>query len=184
MIELTAEQIKKAQDYLGHIPGAVPRALANAINRAAESARTEAARKAREIYHVKHKDIISTIKIKKASQDDLTAVVSSSGNLLPLSKFRITPRRPQPKRKKPVIVRVKRGGGGPVKNVFVAKMQSGHIGVFARVGKARLPIQEKYGPSIPQMLGSPTVSAWVEEKAVERLEQRLDHEINRILEGK
>jgi len=185
MIELTAEQIRRAQSYLGHIPGAVPRALVGAINRAAESTRTEASRKVREIYYVKHKDIISTIKIKKASPENLMATVTSSGNLLPLAKFRVTPQRPQPRRKSPVVIRVKRGAeGGSVKNVFVARMRSGHIGVFGRVGKSRLPIQEKYGPSIPQMLGNPTVSVWIEEKAVERLEQRLDHEISRILGGK
>ncbi|MBE3586566.1 MAG: phage tail protein [Thermoanaerobacter sp.] len=184
MIELTVEQMDKAERLLGHIPGAAPKAMANAINRAAEAARTEAARKVRELYYIKHKDVLATMKIYRATPDDLTATVISKGNLIALSKFRITPKQPQPKRKKPVIARVKRGEGGPIKSAFVARMQSGHVGVFIRVGRSRLPIRELYGPSVPQMLGSPNVTEWVEEKAIERLEQRLEYEINRILEGK
>lgn len=183
MIELTAEQIDRAERLLSHIPEAAPKAMANAINRAAETARTEAARKVREKYYIKHGDVISTIRITKASPDNLEASVVSRGSPIALSKFRITPRQPQPRRRAPVIARVTKGGGGPIQGAFVARVGSGHIGVFNRVGPARLPIVQRYGPSVPQMLGSPTVTEWVEQKATEKLNERLDHEINRILEG-
>lgn len=181
MIELTAEQIEKAERALENIPDGVPKVIVRAINRAAESARTEASRKVREKYYVKHSDVISTIKIYKASPADYSATIISKGHVLALPKFRVTPREPEPKRKKSIIVRVKRGGGGPLPGAFVAQMKSGHVGVFKRVGKPRLPIEQKYGPSVPQMLGSPSVSQWIEEKAQETLEKRLDHEINRLL---
>lgn len=184
MIKLKAEQIDKAESLLSDIPGAAPKAMAGAINRAVTSSRTEASRKVREKYYVKHKDVISTIKLYRASSGDLSGMIISRGHLLALTKFRVTPKRPQPKRKSPVKVRVKRGEGGPIKNAFVARMQSGHTGVFARVGKQRLPIQERFGPSVPQMLDSRDVREWVEQKASEILDKRLEHEINRRLEGK
>lgn len=180
MIEFNSSQIERAIAMLSHIPGAAPKAIANAVNRAAETARTEASRKVRELYYIKHGDVISTIIIKKATPSDIAAAVVSRGSPIALTKFRVTPRQP---RRAPVIARVKRGGGGLVASAFVARMGSGHVGVFNRVGTARFPIVQRYGPSVPQMLGSPTVTAWVEQKAKEKLNQRLDHEINRILEG-
>ncbi|MBO8136799.1 MAG: phage tail protein [Desulfotomaculum sp.] len=205
-ISLNQEQIERAERMLSHVPDAIPKAMANAINRAADTAKTEASRKIRKIYYIKHKEVIETIRIYGAKETDLNAVVISKGERRALSKFKITPKKPQPGRRKPVIARVKRGGGGPISYAFVAKVQhhyqpKGHIGVFkrasdntkrvkipVRVGdKIRekkvkeLPIQQLYGPSVPQMMNNPEVKEWVEEKASERLEQRLEHEINRIL---
>jgi len=181
VIELTLEQMERAERVLAKVPGAAPRAMANAINRAAETARTEAARKVRETYYVRHQDVIQTIKIYKATPSDLHAIVISRGHLFPLTKFRVTPRQPQPRRKRPIVVRVKRGAGGTVEKAFVARMPSGHLGVFHRAGKPRLPIIERFGPSVPQMLESEDVRRWVEEKAAERLDDRLEHEIRRFL---
>jgi hypothetical protein len=193
MIELTTAQVEKAQRMLSHLPDAAPEAMARAINRAAEAAKTEAARKVRETYIVRHKDVVDTIKISRASPTHLMARVISTGTVFPLTKFRVTPKEPQPqraaavrwKKARPfkVTARVKRGEGGPIKSAFVARMSSGHVGVFKRVSEARSPIQQLYGPSIPQMLDSKTVSEWVYEKARETMDKRLDHEITRILEA-
>lgn len=182
MIEVTASHIDRAERLLQNIPGAAPKALSNAIFRAAETARTEAARKVRETYYVKHSDVISTIKIHKVGA--LAAKVVSRGHAMSLTSFKVTPGTPQPRRKKSIVVRVKRGGGGPITSAFVGRMKSGHVGVFLRAGKQRTPIEELYGPPIPQMLGNPSVSAWVEEKASSKLDERLEHEIGRFLEGK
>jgi hypothetical protein len=57
----------------------------------------------------------------------------------------------------------KRGGGGrTIPNAFIARMQSGHVGVFQRVAgssgrrgpapnRSQLPIRELFGPSIWQV---------------------------------
>jgi hypothetical protein len=183
VIEVKAEQLEKAQTLLKHIPDAVPKVLSRAINRAAETARTEAARKVREKYYIGYGDVLKTINIRKASESSPQAIVTSRGHAVPLMAFRVTPNQPQ-KRKAPIVVRVKRGGGGPVRGgAFVGRMPSGHLGVFLRAGKRRLPINELFGPPIPEMLGSKDVAEWVEQKAQERLDERLDHEINRELEG-
>ncbi|GAV24804.1 hypothetical protein ciss_07370 [Carboxydothermus islandicus] len=184
MITVSAEQMKRAELLLKGIPKGVEKAVAAALNRAAEGARTVAIKKVRERYYIKAKDVRDTIEIKKATISNPVALIRASGSPIALSKFRITPSAPPAKRrKKPIIARVVRGEGGPIKGAFVARMQSGHIGVFRRIGKERLPITELYGPSVPQMLGHETVTEYVEQIARERLESRLEHEINRILRG-
>lgn len=183
MISLTSNQIERIEKLLGNISDKVPKVIYRAINRAAASAKTEFGRKVREKYYVTQKAVLDTIDVKQAYLTDPTAEVKSSGHNIPLYSFRVTPKDPQPLRKKPVVVRVKRGGGGEVRSAFVAKMKSGHFGVFERAGKRRLPIGELYGPPVPIMMGNPSVIEWVETKAIGVLGNRLDHEITRALEG-
>lgn len=181
MIEVDVGQMENIERLLGHIPGAVPKAVSRAINRAIDSVKTEAARKVRETYYIKNKDIMDTVKVKKSSPSDLMAEFVSRGSAMPVIKFQVNPKKPQPKRKKQIIVRVKRGEGGTIMGAFVAKMRNGRIGVYNRVGRARFPIVERYGPAVPQMLGEDGVREYIESKAQETLEKRLDHEIDRLL---
>lgn len=175
--------MERLENILGNTPRQIPIVAALAINRAAEAARTQAGRSVRETYNVKHKDVISTIKIKKASPNDLHADIRSRGSVLELMKFKVNPTRPQPKRKAPITVSVKKGSSKSIKEGFVAQMSNGHINVFTRVSNKRLPIKGHYGPSIPQMLGNDSVVRFVEDKAEEVLGNRLEHEINRMLGG-
>lgn len=182
MIELDSSQMERAARMLAHIPEGAPKAVSRALNRASVTAKNEMARKAREKYYVKQRDLTTTIKINKAAPDSLTAEVKSEGKAIALSKFKINPSRPQPGRRAPIAARVKRGGGGAIGSGFVARMRSGHIGVFTRAGRRRLPIKERYGPSVPQMLGNEEVMEHAGNKASEMFEKRLDHEIDHILE--
>lgn len=193
MIELSAEQLAKAEAALSHIPGATQKAAAAAINRAAQSAMTAAARSARENYYVKHGDVLKTMKLYKATPTDLAAMVVSRGYALPLTKFRISPNKPNPAKaakarwrkgkSSALVARVRRGEGGPIPGAFVARVKSGHVGVFRRTSKAKYPVEHLYGPAIPQLLSSRTVSEAVEQRASEQLDARLSHEIERLLEG-
>jgi len=185
MITVDAKQLKRAEELLKNIPNGVSKAIVNAINRAAVGARTDAVRKVRDRYFIRAKDVRETIEIEKATYSNQAAIIHAKGSPLALSKFKIRPSKPPKKRrKKPVVARVVRGEkGGAIPGAFVARMQSGHIGVFKRAGKARLPIHELYGPSVPQMLGHKSVITFVEERAQERLEERLEHEIERLLRG-
>lgn len=184
MIEIDAKQLEHAEAVLRHIPGGVEKAIVAALNRSAEGARTAAVKKVRERYYVKAGDVSKTIKIHKASPNNPFVIIRSTGSPMALSKFSITPTKPQPRRKKPIAARVLKSSGKKIiPGAFVAKMDSGHIGVFFRVGRSRLPIQQRYGPSVPQMLGHSSVVTHVEEMAKERLEERLNHEIERLLRG-
>lgn len=184
MIDLTVEQIELAKQMLGHVPGALPKVLTNAINRAAEGARTDAVAQAKTEYTITAGRVRETIQINKASTSNLSAMVISRGRPRALSYYKIRPGKVTKRRPaEGVFAQVKRSGGGTIAKSFVAKMASGHIGVFNRTGSYRFPIVQRYGPSVAQMLESTSVSQYVEAGASRRLGERLDHEINRILRG-
>ena len=111
------------------------------------------------------------------------AVLRAAGRVIPLSKFRIRPSSPTPGRPKPVTATVVKGRGGTIPKAFVARMPAGHVGVYRRRGRPRLPILELYGPSAPQMIGNEEVMRALEEKAQQTLDERMEHEITRLLEG-
>ena len=185
MIRVDAKQLEKAENVLSQIPGAVPKAVARAINRATQNARTNAVKKITNEYTIKRKRVVDTMDIKKASPGKLSAFVLSKGSVIALSYFKTFPGKvPTRRLKNPVFVQVKKSGGGTIKGAFLAEMKSGHIGVFHRAnGNSSMPIQQNYGPSVPQMLESKSVSAFIKEKAQEVLETRLEHEIDVLLRG-
>lgn len=184
MITLRAENIERYEALLRNAPAKANAAAARAINRAAYAARTQAGRSVRETYVIKHKDVISTIKlIKKATPTNLNAEIRSKGSVVKLYNFRVTPKTLQTKKKKITKVGVKKGSNKPISNGFVAKMKSGHINVFTRTSKKRYPIQGHYGPSVPQMVGNESVTRFVEKRANGVLDDRLEHEFKRMLRG-
>ena len=72
-------------------------------------------------------------------------------------------------------------------HAFVAAMKSGHVGIFERTGGSTSSggdaIRELMGSSVPQMLGSQTVTEALTREAMDYFETRLEHEIARILQG-
>lgn len=109
----------------------------------------------------------------------MAAVVRSKGNLIPLDRFKVTPRTVQPKRKKPIKIAVKKNGAKSGGRAFVADING--IKVFKRVNKRRLPINRLFGPSIPQMLDNEEIREKINQEGFDTFNRRLDHEINRIL---
>ena len=47
----------------------------------------------------------------------------------------------------------KSGARSKIQGAFVAKMPTGHVGIFRRKGAAKLPIQEIFGPRISDIVG-------------------------------
>lgn len=70
---------------------------------------------------------------------------------------------------------------------FVARMKSGHTGIFKRTGGVTSDgsdeIMEIMGGSIPQMLGHENVAQRVTDEAYEVFEKELNEEVYRILYG-
>ena len=93
----------------------------------------------------------------------------------------------RPAKGKYLYSQVVKGEGGTIAHAFLAKMKSGHVGVFQREGhganSASLPIEKLSGPSVPQMLGSPTVSEFIQKRMEERLAVNVEHEVNAFLMG-
>lgn len=179
-IKVDTKEIERITTLLSDIPNGMEKATSNAINRTMQTSRTAAVRKVRETYDIRAKDIRSTITIKRAGGSGLTGSMISRGSTIPLIKFRVSPNKPSPKRRKPIIASVKKSGG-TLKGAFVPQLSSGYAGVFTRVGLSRLPIKELYGPSAPQMIGEKSVIEEVENKAEETMIQRMSHEAVRLL---
>lgn len=79
---------------------------------------------------------------------------------------------------------VKRDGGGTFEDAFIAQMPAyNHVGVFTRTGKERFPVEEKMGLSMAQMVGNDKVLEQLEQEAQKTVDQRIEHEITRLLNG-
>lgn len=188
MIEVDARGIEQAQELLKDIPGATKKAVSTALRKSLRNAKKEAVKKVRERYTIRKAGYVSrTIKMKV---ENMTGILSSKGPVNDLSYFKTNPKT-VPKRRPPkgkyLYSQVVKGQGGTIAHAFLAKMKSGHIGVFQRAGhgasNASLPISKLAGPSTPQMLGSPSVTEFIAKKMLERMDKNLEHEIDAFLKG-
>lgn len=156
-LQLTKEEASKA----------IPRAL----NKTATTARAEAAREIKAAgYKLKIGDLKKSITIKRASRAVLTAQVTASGKPIPLSRYGARQNR------KGVSVAVLKGRK-TITGAFLATMPSGHRGVFVRQGKGRLPIDQKFGPSVPDAFSNKVVQGALRRVIRERFNVVLAQEL-------
>lgn len=175
--------VKRAELLLAGIPHGAEKAIGSAIKRAAISGEAMAARKVRDFYYIKAGDFKKYTKSKRH-------VVSTSGGTevdilfqgyhVPLLRFNTTVGADGL-----VRARVKKSSTAQVLNhVFRQKVGHDHIGLFERITQKRFPIEEKLGPSTPQMMeANDDVAEAIGEKVRETFEQRLDHEILAVMNG-
>jgi hypothetical protein len=87
--------------------------------------------------------------------------------------------------RKGVSFRISKGAGATtVKDAFVARMKSGHVGVFKRMKPGQsLPIAELFGPSIPQAaLNDQKLQDGLKVDASDMLKKNLSSQIDRFLQ--
>ena len=93
------------------------------------------------------------------SKEDLVWRMDVSGKPVPLADF------PYRQTKTGVIVQVNQGQRKLVRGAFVATMRSGHVGIFRRVNKARLPIKEAFTTRVSDVFNDPKVIPAVQARA-------------------
>ena len=148
-----------------------------AINRTADGVKTDAGREIRKRYNVTLKALNGTDRragafyIKRATTNDLAARITASGNPLPL--FGFAPRQTRAG----VSVSVKRGTRKVLEHAFIARMKSGHSGVFMRRGTKRTPIDEKYTISVPGMLSGKDITATLRTFAFDRFDKAMSQNL-------
>lgn len=172
MIEVQIEGIE-IFDQLKNSDKQLEKALYFAKNRALNTVKTELARGVPKKYDTKQKTIRDRTRVNKN-----TGEVSVTGSPIRLFKFRVTPTSP---RKQLVTASVKRAKKS-LPHAFVQQMTNGHIGIFERVGKSRYPIRQLYSVSAPQMAGNEEVLEGAMERASIVFDERLSHEIGRLLD--
>ena len=166
----------------------VDRAIVLALNRCVEMARTDAARELRRAgYRLKASAFKASISITKASTGHLVATLRVNRKPLPLIEYEAR------QTTTGVSVRVN-SSRKTVRHAFIAKMASGHRGVFVRAGGAKhkkvvkggknrwsgLPIKELFGPSIGGAYASNKVQAAMAKSIAENFNRRLAHEVKRL----
>lgn len=183
MIEISSEDIERVETMLTGVPKGAERAFSAAINRGLSHTKTQAFKKVRNVYAVNQNELnkATRTRVQKANTGNLAGYVSFSGVKIPLYKFQVTPKTPRTGKK--VRAGVMKNGGATFEDAFIAKMDSGHTGIFERITSKRLPIEEKMGLSAAQMVKNEVIMEQLEKEAQEKVDERLKHEIDRILNG-
>lgn len=154
-----------------------------ATNKAANTAVSRTIKLITKAYNIKQKDLRAQITIIKANKNYPSIRIMVSHKGIPLMDFKPKPNtvaqytRPE----KGVSVEWKRGKRQIIKHSFIAKMKSGHTGVFLRKGKKRLPIKETYGPSAMQLFKTEEAEKELEQLFFERYKIELDRAIKHFV---
>jgi Prophage minor tail protein Z (GPZ) len=146
-----------------------------ALNDTAKNAQVQAAQQVAPLMGLPSRDVKAAMTIETARPDHLEAAVVARGRPIPMIRFK--PR----ESRSGVHVRI----GGDVetyRRAFIATAR-GHRGVFERVGKARLPIRELYGPSVPGMFARtdvlPVVQTTMRDRLLANLTRQFDRRMRR-----
>lgn len=182
MIEITSEQVDRIHLLLGGIKNAPQKAIYNVLNRAASTVKTTSSKEVRKTYKIKHGDLSNNqnVKTTKAGPSRLEASIEFGGNLIPLMKFNVTPKYPQPKIVSASVLNS--GGKKQLIHAYVANLKYG-VGVFQRETSERESSKQFYGPSAAQMIENGNVLNSVQAAAMKTINDRVEQEISRILNG-
>ena len=179
----------------------INKAIGKGAKKAADDAKKETVKQLLSGYTISGSELKSAIKTRKTSGGEAGAVMNIPSGAIPLYQFEgVTPREVMPPAKGPVRVAVKQSGGANLSRSFVAKMPSGHIGVYEREGGKRRDkdshgrlknsgpekdhIHELFGPSIAGMFGrekETEINIAAREKAMETLEKHVINELEKLL---
>lgn len=199
MIEVSEQTINRIHAILAGVENADKKVLKPALTRGLMAGKTAAGKAVRQTYHISAGDFNSRgyMKYNSVSQggDGIVGSIEYSGGVIPLIRFKVSPN--TPKRKKTPSAAVLKASSlvkfGRKNNVFVQQMESGHIGIFERKSgeysasrgsgqnKHTEKLKELLSPAVPQMVGNDEVMQTVEERVNEVINQRIDHEIERLL---
>lgn len=197
--------LKYAQLSLGALRKKAPTILASALNDGVTTMRMEGKKIVNDRYTLANKVVNQSVKLWKANRNDLSASVTAKSERIHLVDFKVTPKKMQHKEKdkKMITVEVIKGQAKPIYGFIAPGQKSGKLIVFRRSrnkpskrirlngitedGKktnSERPIEAMRGPSIPEMMNRKEVRVVMERIGQEKFENRLEHEINRILKVK
>ena len=204
------ESLDRATKLLAGISGGVEKAVQSAMPRAASHLRTQSSERIRERYAISHSAIRSNENVKihysYQSGSGVCATITFSGRKIPLYRFDgAAPKQPtqDPGKTIRAIIagqwrmahpgvsasghQLRSTGATRFQDAFVAKMASGHIGIFERSGAATPAgsdaIKEIMGSSVSQMVGNSEVAESLANDASKKFEERMEREILRIMNG-
>jgi hypothetical protein len=159
---------------LAHIPRALPKVVSRAINKTSTSARAEAVKLIKKQLPLKVSQIRAMIYRSPATYSKWWSRLYFGNGLIPLMRFSA--------RKVASGVSYKEGSGRKtIKSAFIATMPTGHVGVFLRDGKKRLPIYEQYKPSLANIVSGDILNK-VTSRAAVMLESQIFTQMGVLLD--
>lgn len=196
-IRANIEDLKRLLPAIQAVPKGLDTAVARALNKTITGARTDAVAMIRRDYNLKAGLIRADLRIIRASASKLQAVLRGEGSPgIVMIDSGVLPRRvPSTVRTKgrytPAVgisAMIKKGKRTTFPGAFVARMPSGHVGVFLRRedgsrmrSKNRVAIRQMYGPSAIKLLAGDRYDEELENKIEERWEKDLQHEARNVL---
>lgn len=201
------ETVERAQKLLAGVPNGVDRAVKSAMNRTVSNIRSNSVKAIRERYAISAGNIRANqnITVRYTYGNGAQAVIHFRGQKIPLWRYDGSSPKGPARSEELVRARIRgqwktvhpgiaaRGhqlkSTGPKRfgTAFVATMKSGHTGIFRRTGGATSTggdeLKEIMGSSVPQMIGNEEVLQKISKEAAEKFEERLEHEVLRLLNG-
>lgn len=208
-VELAGQSsVERAEKLLADINGGVSKAVKSAMVRAVSHLRSNTVNAIRERYAISATNIRANenVKIRYTYQDGVQAWVTFAGQKIPLYRYDgASPKQPTRDTSQWIAAmfddkwrtihpslsayghQLKSTSPQHFQDAFVAQMKSGHTGIFERTGSdtpsGNDAIMEIMGSSVPQMLGNQDVEEKLAQDTAEKYDERLNHEILRILNG-
>lgn len=201
VVSVSPDRIASLVDELAGIRNGVPKAVTAAVNRTLTTGRSIVVKRLAQELALKQKHIREAIALRKATFETLAGAIVLSRKPIPLIEFAPKPAQPVTDyaarmKLRGVSVKVRRGKPREtLKGTFVARMKSGHVGVFERsfkggsiggkrVGRLKLA-KERTGPT-PQGVfeRAPGVAADVLGQLGPVLEKNLASQVDRLLQRK
>lgn len=146
-ITVDHDDLARVQQKLGSMSAKAPRAVRDAVNNTATTARMRLLRAAQARYTVKAGGFKSDAAITKATLATLTAWIRSTGRTLSMTRYHYT----HPK--SGVKAEILSGSGlKPVEGPSGIKAFLAKGVVFQRRGSERLPIKSMSSPSVPKQI--------------------------------
>lgn len=202
------EEYDRLGKLLADIPNGAVRALKSAMPRAANYLHQNSARAIQERYDISTTAIRASenVTIRYTYHEGVQAYVKFAGDKIPLYRYGgASPGAPayDQSQRVPMMIHGQWRIGHPgiaahahqlkgtapalFEHAFVARMNSGHIGIFERTGgKSRTggdAITEIMGSSVSQMLGREEIKNKLAHEAGEKFLERYHHEVTRLLNG-
>lgn len=180
-VDIAEEGFDRVSALLAGIPGGANRAVGSALARAAAAGKTVTKRAVTQEYAISGSEFSNRTKninnIQRGSNGEVSINFGYRGSVIPLRVFDT-----KVDRSGRVVTRVKKSG---TRQALDHAFEMGsHYGVYERQGEKRFPVKELFGPATPQMMYSnENVMDSIEEKMASTYEERIEHEITRILNG-
>lgn len=192
-IDVKIDGVEAAKKALADFPNRVPGVVSSAINRSLTNVGSNIRKEVRANYEIKARDVSATLKRSNSTRSTLSGSIKSTGRPIPLDRFKVSPKTVQPKRKRQLNITIKKGSVKQITGAFVANIHG--IKIFTRTGKfgvaskgsyegtRREGIERKFSLSVPQMIGSKSVSKTIEVRGQQMFRRRLTHGVNQIMKG-